>query len=196
MKIYKQESNISCGIACLRSIFNYCGKSFTEKEILDKTDFFKKEEGVLNPVVSLGVTALKFGFKVTYIGFNPIVANNQIGDLTASLKEKSKTYFDFGKFTVDKTLEFINLGGDYKIERLDIKKIKSLIDKHKFIIAEIRPAFITNSFLSNIHKIIIDGYNKSEFHILDPSGKKYYVPFKSFLMAFYAAMPEILVIEK
>jgi|SRR3989344_4535694 len=98
MKIFKQETDISCGIACLRSIFYYYGKEFSEKEILNKNEFYKENDKVTNPIISLGVTALKFGFKVKYVGFNPIITNDLSGDLRKSLGVKSKKYIEFGNF--------------------------------------------------------------------------------------------------
>jgi len=197
MKIFKQETDKSCGIACLRSIFNYYGKDLTEKEILEKHKFYKIAGGVINPLISLGITALKFGFKVKYIGFNPIIANNLHGDLINSLKQKSKKYFKIGKFYVDKTIEFLNLNGEIKIERLNIEKLKRLINENGFILVGIRPAFIDNrSSINNSHKVIINSFNENRFHIIDPIGKEYDVDFDSFLMAFYGAMPEVLIIKK
>lgn len=195
MNIFKQETNISCGIACLRSIFNYYGKIFTEKEILDKNEFYKLPNGFANPIISLGVTALKLGFKVKYVGYNPIIVNNSQLDLRKSLEEKSRTYFEIGKFCIDKAIEFLDAGGEIIIDRLNVEKLKKLIDENKFILVEIRPAFLKNASINQLHKIILDGYNNKEFHVLDPSGKEYYVDFDSLLMAFYNAIPEVLIIK-
>ena len=90
----------------------------------------------------------------------------------------------------------MDLGGGVIIDKLNIKKLKKLIDKNKFIIVGIKPAFINGkSFLSRTHKVIINSYNKEEFHVLDPNGKEYYVDFDTFLMAFYSVIPEILIIK-
>ncbi len=126
MKIFKQETDKSCGVACLRSILNHYGNNFSEKDIWDKHNPFQpKNGGILNPIMNLGVTALKFGFDVTYFGYNPIITNNNSSDdLKKSLEEKSKNYFDYGKFYVDEALEFLELGGKLKIDKLNIEKIK------------------------------------------------------------------------
>jgi len=113
-----------------------------------------------------------------------------------SLQEKSKRYFEFGKFCVDKALEFLELNGEIIIDKLNTEKLKKLIDNNKFLIAEIRPAFIKNASPNQLHKVILDGYSKKGFHILDPSGEEYVVDFDSFLMAFYGAMPEVLIIKR
>jgi ABC-type bacteriocin/lantibiotic exporter with double-glycine peptidase domain len=77
MKIYKQETEKSCGVACLRSIINHFGNDFSEKDIWEKHKPFQpKKGGILNPIMNLGVTASKFGFEVTYMGYNPIITNN------------------------------------------------------------------------------------------------------------------------
>jgi len=196
MKIFKQETDTSCGIACLRSIFHHYGKDLTEQEILEKHEFYKTQGGVANPIISLGVTALKFGLKVKHIGYNPLIANNSLPNLRKSLEGKSMKYFEFGKFCVDKALEFLDLNGEIVIDKLNIEKLKKLIDENKFVIAEIKPAFINNSPFSYLHKIILDGHNRNSFHVLDPSGEEYFVDFDSFLMAFYGAMPEVLIIQK
>lgn len=55
MKIYKQETNQSCGIACLRSIMNHLGENLSKKEILDNHNNYQlKNGGVRNPIISLG----------------------------------------------------------------------------------------------------------------------------------------------
>jgi ABC-type bacteriocin/lantibiotic exporter with double-glycine peptidase domain len=199
IKIFKQETNKSCGVACLRSILNHYGNDFSEKDIWKKhTSFKSKMGGILNPILSLGLTALKFGFDVTYIGYNPIITNrNSSKDLTNSLKEKSKINFDYGKFYVDTALKFLDRGGKIKIDKLNIKKLKELLDKNKFALVEIMPAFINKKANLNMnHKVILTGYNKKSFEILDPSdGKKKLWAFDDFLLAFYAAIPELLIIK-
>jgi ABC-type bacteriocin/lantibiotic exporter with double-glycine peptidase domain len=199
MKIYKQETKFSCGIACLRSIFNNYGNNFSEKDIWENTNSFLLDNGGLkNIIMCLGVTALKFGFDVTYIGYNPILINNNISeDLKESLKEKSKTNFELGKFYVDETLKFLELNGKIKINKLNINELKKIIDSNKFVLVEIKPSFINKkASLSMHHKIILIGYTKKGFKFLDPSdAKEHIVDFDTFLLAFYAAVPELLVIK-
>ena len=200
MKNYKQETNESCGVACLRSILNSFGNGFSEEDIWKRYEPFKSKTGVfLKPIMCLGVTALKFGFKATYIGYNPIIANrNHFDSLKESLKKKSKTNFDYGKFLVDEALRFLKLGGKLKIEILNIKKIKKLVDENKFVLVEIKPAFVNHkSPIGQNHKVIVIGYTKKGFKILDPSDAKEHLwDFDTFLLAFYAAVPELLVIKK
>jgi len=199
MKIYKQETDKSCGVACLRSILNYYGNNFSEKDIWDKHNPYKTKEGIRNPIMNLGVTALKFGFNVTYVGYNPIITNNNASKgLKESLEMKSKDYFDYGKFYVDEALKFLELGGKLKIEKLNIEKIKDIIDKNKFALIEIKPAFVNNKGNINMnHKVIVTGYNKKGFKILNPSDAKEHLwDFDTFLLAFYAAVPELLIIKK
>ena len=144
------------------------------------------------------MTALKFGFDVIYIGYNPIITNNNpSNNLKKSLEEKSKTYFDYGKFYVDEALKFLELGGKLKIEKLNIEKIKDIINKNKFALVEIKPAFVYNRGNINMnHKVIVTGYNKKGFKILNPSDAKEHLwDFDTFLLAFYAAIPELLIIK-
>ncbi|MGD9276239.1 MAG: cysteine peptidase family C39 domain-containing protein [Candidatus Pacearchaeota archaeon] len=198
MKIYKQETSKSCGVACLRSIINHYGNNFSEKDIWNKHVSFQSKTGILNPILCLGVTALKFGFNATYIGYNPIITNkNKYPDLEKSLKAKSKNYFDYGKSIIDNALEFLKLGGKIKIDKLNIEKIKKLIDKNNFILVEVKPAFVNKKASINFnHKVIVTGYNKKGFKILNPSDAKEYLgDFDSFLLAFYAAVPELLIIK-
>jgi len=88
------------------------------------------------------------------------------------------------------------LKGKMTIEKLNVEKLKKLIDENKFLIVEVRPAFIKNAPLNLFHKIVLDGYSKKGFHVLDPSGEEHIVDFDVFLMAFYGAMPEVLIIKK
>lgn len=200
MKIYKQETNQSCGVACLRAIMDHYGQSYSEKEIFEKHEVFRKNDGgILNPILNIGVAALKFGFDVTYIGYNPIITNNNTSkDIKKSLEEKSKKYFEYGKFYVDEALNFIKLGGKLKIDKLNIEKIKKLLDKNEIALVEIKPAFINNRSNMNMnHKVILIGYNKKGFKVLDPAdAKEKLIDFDSFLIAFYAAAPELLIIGK
>ncbi len=199
MKIFKQETDKSCGVACLRSILNYYGNNFSEKDIWDKHNPFQtKSEGIRNPILNLGVTALKFGFDVTYIGYNPIISNNNSSNnLKKSLQEKSKTYFDYEKFYVDEALKFLELNGKLKIYKLNIEKIKKIIDENKFALVEIKPAFVNKKGSINMnHKVILDGYTNKGFKILNPSDAKEHLwDFDTFLLAFYAATPELLIIK-
>lgn len=198
IKIYKQESNISCGVACLRTIFAHFGKELSEKQILSMNKFFIKDaNSISNPTISLGVTALKFGFNVKYIGFNPVIANgNKLSNLKDSLIQKQKFYFELGKFTIESAIEFLELGGELVIERLNIEKLKQLVDNNKFLIVRVKPAFYKNASLHMNHMLVIDGYNKDSFHILDPANaKQYYLEYDIFLMAFYGSTPEVLIIK-
>lgn len=166
---------------------------------MDKHVSFKqKEGGILNPIISLGVTALRFGFNAKYIGYNPIIANdNSSENLKASLEKKSKKYFDYGKFNVDKAIDFLELGGKIEIDKLNIDKLKIIIDLNKFALVVIKPAFISKTgSVSMNHKVIIAGYNSKGFKILNPfNAKEELVNFDDFLLAFYAATPELLIIE-
>ena len=202
LQILKQERNKSCGIACLRSIINYYGEDYSEKDIWKKHQSFGKGKNIINPLLSLGVTALKFGLDVNYIGYNPIITNQNKhpSNLKKSLELKSKAYFDFGKYCVDQALQFLKLGGKIITEKLNLQKLKKIIDKEKFFLVEVRPAFISKNSSVGInmnHKVIVIGYDKKGFKILNPSDcKEYNWDFESFLIAFYAAIPEILVIKK
>lgn len=198
MKIFKQESEKSCGIACLRSIMNYYGNNFSEKEILEVNGFYSKSGEVLNPIINLGVTALKFGFDVNYIGYNPLIVNNNISkNLKDSLKEKEKIYFDYGKFFIKETLKFLELKGKLKIEKLNIEKIKKIIDENKFALVQVKPAYLNKRSSINMnHKVIIIGYTKKGFRVLDPfNAQERLLDYDTFLLAFYAAIPELLIIK-
>lgn len=200
MKIFKQETKNSCGVACLRSILNNYGENLSEKDIWDKIDSFPLQKGGLrNPILSLGVVALKLGFSVTYLGYNPtLINNNSSNDLKKSLKEKSESYFDIGKFYVDQAIKFLDLGGKITFDKLNIEKIKKLIDKNKFLLVEIKPAFVNKtSVVSMHHKVILTGYDKKGFKILNPSDAKEHTwDYDTFLLSFYAAIPELLIIKK
>lgn len=200
MKIYKQETSKSCGIACLRSIINHFGNDYTEKQIWDKHDTYRmgQDGDILNPVLNLGVTALRFGLDVTYVGYNPIIfSNNSSKDLRKGLNDKSKKYFGFGRYLINEALKFINLDGRIKIDKLNVKKIKKIIDKDKFVLVEIKPVYLHGKGQINMnHKVIINGYTKKGFKVLDPSdGKETIWDYNTFLLSFYAAIPELLIIK-
>ena len=200
MKIYKQEIDKSCGVACIRSVLNHYGNNYSEKDLWGKNEPFGEGENMLNPILSLGVLALKFNMDVEYIGYNPIIANgNKYDNLKESLEDKYKSYFSFGKYYVDKAIEFLNLGGKLTIEILTLDKIRKIINENEFVIVEIKPAFLNKNSRISIgmnHKVIITGYTDKGFKILNPSDEKEYEwDFDTFLLAFYAAVPEMLIIK-
>ena len=136
---------------------------------------------------------------VKYVGYNPILVNNNSSeDLEKSLKEKSKNYFDYGEYYVNETLNFLKLNGKIKLELLNIEKIKKIIDKEKFAIIEIKPEFISkNTPPGHTHKVIISGYTEKSFKVLNPSDtKEYFWNFDIFLIAFYSANAELLIVRK
>jgi hypothetical protein len=94
-------------------------------------------------------------------------------------------------------LKFLELGGNLKIEKLNIEKIKRLIDENKFVLVEIKPAFVNEFGSINMnHKVIVIGYTKKGFRILNPSDAKEHLwDFDTFLLAFYTAIPELLIIK-
>lgn len=199
MKIHKQETKFSCGVACLRTIFNSYGNNFSEKDIWNKHESILQNGYIRNPILNLGVTALKFGFNVKYIGFNPILMNNnKYNDLKKSLKEKSKRFKGFGKSYVEEAVKFLELKGKIKFEKFNLEKIKKILDKNKFVLVEIKPSFINKkASLSMNHKIILIEYNKKGFIYLNPyDAKKHIVDFDTFLLSFYAAIPELLIIQQ
>ena len=199
IKIFKQETSKSCGVACLRSILNYYGKNLSEKDIWKKHNPYITKNGPRNPIISLGLTALKFGFRVKYVGYNPIIVSNNSNPkyLQASLKIKSKKNKKIEKYYIDTALKFLELGGELIIDRLNIKKLKKIIDENNFFLVEIKPAFFWKNIpLDANHKVIVIGYDKEHFKMLNPSnGQEWLIKFDSFMMAFYAAMPEILIVK-
>jgi hypothetical protein len=198
MKILKQETDKSCGVACLRSILNHYGNNFSEKDIWDKHEsYFPKPDNMLNPILNLGIAALKFGFDVKYLNYHPILANgNSKKTLEESLKEKSKNYFEFGKYYVDKGLEFLEKGGEIIFDKLNAEKIKSILEEGNFPMIQIKPAFINkNANINMNHKVIVSGYTEKGFKILNPSdAKEYFWDFDIFYLAFYSSIPEMLII--
>jgi len=196
MKIFKQETDKSCGVACLRSIFNYYGNNFSEKDILKRNKFLEYGQGkVDNPLINLGLTGLKFGYKVEYIGYNPLLFFKK--NFEKEIKERQKKFFGYGKFVVSSALNFLKLGGKISFDKLNVNRLKELIDKNKFILVEVKPAFLRWPVnINSVHKFILDGYNKKGFHALNTNnGKASTIDFDSFMIAFYGAVPEILIIK-
>jgi hypothetical protein len=200
VKILKQETDRSCGIACIRSIMNSLGSNLSEKDVWDKHEpYFQSPNSMLNPMLNFGITSLKFGFDVEYYNYHPVLANNnQDSNLKKSLEIKSKNYFQFGKYYVDRALEFLNLSGKIIFDKLGVDRIKEIIDENKFVVVEIMPAFVNKNLSLNMrHKVIVSGYTEKEFKILDPSDAREHIwNCDTFLLAFYSAIPEMLVISK
>jgi hypothetical protein len=104
------------------------------------------------------------------VGYNPLIANkNKSNCLKKSLREKLKNYDYYGKFIIKTSLEFLEKGGKIKIEKLTINKIKKLLDKYKFLLTEIKPAFINkNLSMKANHKNNFNWLHKKRIQNIRP----------------------------
>ena len=200
MEILKQESSTSCGIACIRSVMNNLGGKFSEEDIRKVHESLVSDSGnEINPPLSLGITALKLGYSVKYYTYSHIFfGNNRFSDLMENLEEKQRNYFGYGKYYVERAIEFLNLKGEFVLDKLGRDKLKSFIDDEEYPIVQIRTCFLSGKGnLGNRHKVIINKYDENGFYFLDPtSGEEKFVDYDTFYLAFYQEGPELLILGK
>lgn len=197
MKLIKQETSRSCGVACIRMILDYYGLQVSEQQIFD---FFQPNENRFKEtnLFSLGNFALKQNFDVRYIGYNPMIFSNlKITDLKTALAGKIKINYNAGKWCCEEALKFIEAKGELVKKIPVLRDINLLLDKKIPVIVGVRPVFLRmRGKLSMNHFIIIKGYDGDRYYILDPAHGELKIDSATLLTAIYARMPEMLIISK
>lgn len=193
LKRFKPETNRSCGVSCLRSILELQNINVTEKEVFDYGVLF---EGKLNPLITLGSFAIEKGLKAEYIGFNPIIFRDDKEPRVEVLKKRLFNYSDYGRFLVEKTIKFLELGGKVNIKIPGTDDIESYLDKNSPVLVGLRPALLDGKTDYNkLHYVVVVGYDEGNFFILDPSFEAIKKIKKlNLLAAMYSRMPEVLAI--
>lgn len=183
---FNQEKTYSCIPACLQQVFGYYKMQISQKEILKSLKKPKR-----------GMSIPKTGSFVKKHGFHPLIITNNINifdpawfklNNTRLIKniEKRKKFVDkYNQSVINDYLEYLKMDGQIKFNTISKKIFVKYLLKNIPIIAELsntylykkskslKPGEFNDAMKGEIegHGVVIAGFNKNKFKIVDPSSK-------------------------
>jgi len=199
LDISLQPDDITCGPACLHSVYEYYGDSISLQQVITEV---KSLEGGGTLAVLLGNHALKRGYKATIYTYNLNVFDPTWFTEKGSLSEKMKAQAAIKNdaklsFATQGYLEFLERGGKLLFEDLTIGLIRKFLRKSIPILTGLSSTYLYRSVRENPdndiddniagnptgHFVVLCGYDKEKREVLvaDPykknpvSGDHYYM---------------------
>jgi hypothetical protein len=159
----------NCGIKCLFLLFQYYKVNNYFKELTNK-------DGNQSLWISdLALIALKIGLRVTLFTyshkiFKPEWFNFSKKKILNCLRKKEKNLFiNQARKSI---LKFLMSGGKLRFEILNAKKLKFFIKNKKPILMVVSSSVLHRQSLMGGHFIVLIGYDRNNFIILNPGRKK------------------------
>lgn len=189
LDISVQPDDITCGPACLHSVYEYYGDTISLQEVITETKSLKRG-GTL--AVLLANHALLRGYKATIYTYNLNVFDPTWFTEKESLAEKLKAQAEIKKdedlsFATQGYLEFIERGGKLVFEDLTIGLIRSFLKKSIPVLTGLSSTYLYRSVREtpddNLdddiagaptgHFVVLCGYDKEKREVLvaDPYTK-------------------------
>ena len=199
LDISMQPDDITCGPACLHSVYEYYGDSISLQQVITEV---KSLEGGGTLAVLLGNHALKRGYKATIYTYNLHVFDPTWFPEKELLAEKLKAQAAIKNdaklsFATQGYLEFLERGGTLLFEDLTIGLIRNFLKKSIPILTGLSSTYLYRSVRENPdndiddniagnptgHFVVLSGYDKEKREVLvaDPykknlvSGDHYYM---------------------
>jgi len=199
LDISMQPDDITCGPACLHSVYEYYGDSISLQQVITEV---KSLKGGGTLAVLLGNHALKRGYKATIYTYNLHVFDPTWFQgkelLTEKLKSQAASKNDEKlSFATQGYLEFLERGGTLLFEDLTIGLIRKFLRKSIPILTGLSSTYLYRSVRENSdnniddniagtptgHFVVLSGYDKEKREVLvaDPykknpvSGDHYYM---------------------
>jgi hypothetical protein len=160
----------NCGTKCLKAVLNYYGRNdYKTSKISSKFNFW---------ITDLGINAIKLGFEPIIYTYSHTIFEPQWLHLPqAKFLEKLNRNSQKNKILKQarkSVADFIKLGGKFKREVITIKNLKSYLKRKKPVILAVNSSVIhRESRFSSGHYIILIGYRKNDFIILNPGRKTF-----------------------
>lgn len=176
--LVKQRNKLACGPTCLRMVFSYYGKDFSEKEVLKGIELIKTGSYTTDNAIF----AAKLGFKVECYSYNLKILTPKLSNCSKEttflelkkLRRKAKRSFDKG--LVKSTIKMIKSGVVYKFIKPKLSFIDKYLQKKIPVITPVNFASLKNE-TGNIrtgHFIVITGKEGNNYFYNDPwTGKEY-----------------------
>jgi len=166
---FKQESGLTCGLACLRMALGYYGDQTTEKELVKQIQVHKY--GIFT--TDLGVLAQKRGYKTTIFSIHlrllaPLKLPFGTEVSTKILAKVKPTATD--KKTYDSWQEYLKSGGRLVWDVPKVSMIESFIAKRIPCLVNINTAALNRYWKNwdNGHYLTVNGVVKDNISVLDP----------------------------
>lgn len=159
----------NCGLTCLNLLFQYYGINKNPEDLI--------KENIDKPlwISDLGIIALKMRLRVilfTYSQkiFRPEWFNFSKQQILQKLcrKEKNPSINSARKSII----EFLRLGGKLEFKILNTEQLKFYIKNKKPILMAVSSSIIHHRSMLGGHFIVLIGYDKRNFIILNPGRKK------------------------
>jgi hypothetical protein len=189
LDISMQPDDITCGPACLHSVYEYYGDSISLEQVINEV---KSLEGGGTLAVLLANHALKRGYKATIYTYNLHVFDptwfTEKKSLTDKLKAQAAIKNDEKlSFATQGYLEFLERGGKLLFEDLTIGLIRHFLKKSVPILTGLSSTYLYRSVRENPdgdlddniagtptgHFVVLSGYDKEKREVLvaDPYKK-------------------------
>lgn len=202
---FKQERNLSCGLAVLRMVFAYYGSVSKEKEL--GKDVNMHSFGSF--LTDLGIIALNYGYKATSYTFHlsllaPLkrpfgtaITNKTLGEIEARPNDK---------MTLDSWKRYLKAGGKLVWEPPRVSQLEYWVEKKTPCIINVNTAALNHYWKNwdNGHYLLVDGVEVGKLSVLDPDsleGKPKYSITKDVFLPAWAINAKrssgyLMVIEK
>ncbi len=189
LDISMQPDDITCGPACLHSVYEYYGDSISLEQVINEV---KSLEGGGTLAVLLANHALKRGYKATIYTYNLHVFDPTWFWEKKQLPEKLKAQAAIKNdeklsFATQGYLEFLERGGNLLYEDLTIGLIRHFLKKSVPILTGLSSTYLYRSVRENPdgdlddniagtptgHFVVLSGYDKEKRDVLvaDPYKK-------------------------
>jgi len=189
LDITMQPDDITCGPACLHSVYDYYGDSISLQQVITEVKSLKSG-GTL--AVLLANHALKRGYKATIFTYNLHVFDPTWFAEKESLSEKLKAQAAIKNdeklsFATHGYLEFLERGGKLLYEDLTIGLIRKFLKKSIPILSGLSSTYLYRSIRENPdndqdddiagtptgHFVVLSGYDREKREVLvaDPYQK-------------------------
>jgi len=182
---FKQETEYGCIPACLQQVFAYYNKQISQKEILNSLG--KPERGMSIPAA--GAFVKKRGLNPTIVTNNTTIFDSawfNIGNkkLMQRLEERKNLLNEYNQSVVEDYIEYLRIEGQINFDTISKDLLTKNLSKNVPIIIELSRGI-------KGHGVVIAGFDKNKFKIIDPDPNNpydksgiYWIPAEELLMSF------------
>jgi ABC-type bacteriocin/lantibiotic exporter with double-glycine peptidase domain len=186
--LFQNKDSKDCGPVCTQMALKHFGLESDLQSLIEKLSY--DDAGTFS--FDNGMILLNSGLKVTCITaqpylFSPDIKLSNIQEITEHLTKKIKDLPKFEK-GIGLFKDFINTGGELKIEIPNIEHIKNAIDNESIVIALIYGKAL-GSNEGGFHFVIVNGYDEKNVYITNPlpTAKSGWYSTKNFMYALHSS---------
>ncbi len=182
---YKQATVFSCIPACLQQVFAYYDKQVSQEEILNSLD--KPERGMSIPAAGAFAKKRRLNPTITTNNttiFDPAWFNTGAKKLTQHLEERKNSLNEYNQSVIEDYLEYLKIDGQINFDTIS----KNLLTKN---LSNNIPVIIELSRGIKGHGVVIAGFDKNKFKIIDPGPNNpydksgiYWIPAEELMVSF------------